>query len=264
MREVKAIAVYQPSDPWENAIQDAAKQMTGNWLSSHPCQLISQVVASLKLGTDWLERDDLLPIRASYLFNPQLVDEKQKRVFVTHLLFLRDVLENREIDENLHQPIAFLSVPLAHFLFRNCPVHIYVNEDLLRAANPKADFLDVGGFLVAREGTVEIKDGVISEVRYYGSQNAEEVQQIVRQVQEDSGLRFMKAAAREIEEDVFEVSEHFKDIRPDSYVWDKINRDKARILEVEPGETGVIFLKYLDGKLDSIPKPDFDCRFIII
>lgn len=264
MRKVEAIAVYAPSDKWESAIQDAAKQMTGDWLPSYPCQLLSQTVASLKLGTDWLDRSDLLPIRATYFFNPQLTDNKQIRVFATHLLFLRDILENREIDDSLHHPIAFLTVPLAHFLFRDCPVHIHVNEDLLRAANPKAEFLDVGGFLIARHGSVEIKDGVVSEVRYYGRQKAEEVEAIVQKVREDSGLRFMKAAATEVEEDVFEIDEHFKDIRPDSYVWDKINRNKARVTEVEPGENGVVRMQYMSGEEKSIPKEDFDRQFIII
>ncbi|GAG48778.1 unnamed protein product, partial [marine sediment metagenome] len=41
MREVKAIAVYDPIDnPWESAIQDAAKEITDNWLPSFPCQLL--------------------------------------------------------------------------------------------------------------------------------------------------------------------------------------------------------------------------------
>ena len=264
LREVKAISVYAPSDPWENAIQDAAKQIAGNWLPSHPCQLLSRTISSLKLGTDWLDRSDLLPVRASYLFSPHLIDNKQERVFVTNLLFLRDILENREINANLHEPISFLTVPLAHFLFRNRPVHIHVNEDLLRAANPKAEFLDVGGFLIARKGDIEIRDGVIAEVRYYGKQQKEEVQSIVAEIKSDSGLRFMKVAAREIEDDVFQIDEHFRDIRPESYVWDKINRSKAQVVEVEPGETGIVRMIYMSGEEKSIAKEEFDQQFIII
>jgi len=259
----EAIAVYNPGDPWESAVQDASKLMTGQWLPAYPCQALSQAVASLKMGTDWLDRSHLLRVRASHLFSPQLTNNKQKRVFATHLLFLRDIFENREINGNLHEPISFMTEPLAYFLFRNCPVHIHMNEDLLRAANPKAEFVDVGGFLIVREGNIEIQDGVISDVRYFGSEQSK-VSGIVNEVQCDSGLQFLKAAATEIDFDVFEIDEHFKDIRPEMYIWDKIKRSKAQVVEVEPGETGVVRLKYMTGEESSVEKEDFDQRFIIV
>ena len=137
----EAIAVYNPQDdPWQSAIQDAAKEITGNWLPSFPCQQLAKAVASLKIGTDWLVRDDLLTVRAHYLFAPYLTENKETLVFVTHLLYLRDILENKEICSNLNDPIVFVSSLLASFLFRDSPVHIHVNTDLLRAANPKAEF----------------------------------------------------------------------------------------------------------------------------
>lgn len=263
MRKVKAIAVYDPGDSWESAIQDAAKLMTGNWLPAYPCQLLSQAIAALKLGTDWLDRSDLLRIRASHLFSPQLTESKQKRVFATHLLFLRDILENQEINSNLHEPISFLSAPLAHFLFRNFPVHVHVDEGRLRDANPKVNFLDVGGLMIVREGSIHLKEGIITDIRYFG-RDPNKASVIINEIQHASGCQFMKAAATEIDDDVFKIDEHFKDIRPESYIWDKIERSKAQVTETEPGENGLVYVKYLDGKEMSVPKQEFDLRFIII
>lgn len=258
----EAIAVYSPADRWESAIQDAAKQLIGNWLPAYPCQLLSQTIYSLKLGTDWLDNKELLPSRASYFFSDHLTNNKQERVFATNLLFLRDILENHEINAKLHEPIAFMTTPLAYFLFRNCPVHVYVNENLLRAANKKVEFVDVGGFLIVKEGNIEIKDGVVSDIRYYG--NNANTERIIHQIRDDCGLRFMKAAASEVAFDVFEISEHFRDIKPGSKVWDKISRDQAKVVETEPGETGIVRLEYADGSEKSIEKEEFDKQFVII
>lgn len=258
----KAISVYDPGDKWESSIQDAAKQFTGNWLPAFPCQLLSNAICSLKVGTDWLEHEELFPARASYFFADHLTNNKQERVFATHLLFLRDILENREINSRLHDPIAFMTTSLAYFLFRDCPVHIHINEDLLRASNKKIEFIEVGGFLIAKEGSIRIKDRVISDVRYYGQQN-EEASEIIHQIQNDCGLRFMKAAASEIAFDVFEIDEHFRDIRPGSIIWDKISRTEAEIVEVEPGETGIVRIKCSTGTEKSITKEEFDKQFVI-
>ncbi len=260
----KALTVYSPDDKWESAIQDSAKHFTGNWLPAYPCQLLSKTICSLKLGTDWLDNEKLFPARASYFFSDHLMANKQERVFATQLLFLRDILENREINAKLHEPMAFMTTPLAYFLFRDCPVHIHINEGLLRAANKKIEFVDVGGFLIAKEGNIEIKDGVVSDVRYYGRQDSTEIKKVVDQIRNDCGLRFMKAAATEVAFDVFEIDEHFKDIRPGSKVWDKINRSEGNVVEVQPGETGIVHVEYPNGKLVSIPKQEFDLNFVIM
>ena len=262
----EAIAVYDPADdPWESAIQDAAKEVTGNWLPSFPCRLLAKAVASLKVGTDWLSREDLLPVRAHYLFAPYLTENKETLVFVTHLLFLRDVLENMEINANLNDPIVFVSPHMATFLFQDLPVHIYMNTDLLRAANPKAEFLDVGGLLICYKGNIELSDGVVVDVRYNGSEmNRERTSGLVRDIQEQQGMSFSKAAAKEISPDVFEIEEHFSELLPDTEVWDKMTRSKAQVTAVEASENGIVWLRYSDGNEISVPKQEFDQQFVVV
>ncbi len=265
MREVKAISVYDPSEPWQSAIQDAAKEITGNWLPSFPCQLLAKAVASLKIGTDWLSRDDLLAVRAHYLFAPYLADNKETLVFVTHLLYLRDILENGVISSNLNDPIVFMAAPLAMFLFRDSPVHIFVNSDLLRAANFKAEFLDVGGLLICHKGDVHLERGVISDVRYHGSEmNHERTSGLINDIQQQQGISFSKAAAQEIAPDVFKIDEHFPELVPDTEVWDKVTRSKAQVTAIEASENGIIWLLYSDGNETTVPKQEFDLNFVVL
>lgn len=258
----KAIAVYDPADdPWQSAIQDAAKEVTGDWLPSHPCQLLAKAVASLKIGTRWLDRDDLLTVRAYHLFAPHMVDNKEVLVFATHLLFLRDILENGEINDNLHDPISFMTMPLASFLFRDSPVHIYVNHDILRASNPSADFLDVGGFLIARKGKIHLAEGVVIDIHYYGDERKKEyIESLI------SGMshNISKAAAVEIAPEVFAIGEHFRELRPETSVWDKISRSVAEIVAIEPGETGTVAIRYADEREITVPKIKFDEQFVVM
>lgn len=256
----EAIAVYDPDNPWERAIQSAAKNVTGNWLPSHPCQLLAQAVASLKIGTEWLDRDDLLSVRAYHLFSPALTANKEILVFPTHLLYLRDMLENGEIDDSLHEPITFMTKPLADFLFRDSPIHLYVNHDMLRSANHDADFLDVAGFLIARRGKVSLDEGVLIDIHYYGEKRKEYVEYLISEM----SPRLSKAAATEIAPDVFEIGEHLKGLLPESSVWDKSNRTTAEITAVEPGETGTVTIRYPDEKEVTIPKLKFDEQFVVM
>lgn len=260
----QAIAVYDPEDPWEAAIQEAAKQFTGNWLPSFACQLLAKSVASLKLGTDWLEREDLLPVRAHYLFAPYLTGNKGTVVFPTHLLFLRDIVENGEIASNLHKPIVFVAEPLALFLFRDSPVHIHVNHDLLRASNPKVEFLDVGGMLMCDKGDVVLDHAAIREVKCHGSEmNKERTSSLLQDIRNEHGVSFSKAAAREIAPDVFELDEHFPELMPETEVWDKVTRSKAEVTAVEKSENGSISVKYPDGNEISVLKQEFDQQFVV-
>lgn len=259
----EAIAVHNPSDEWEAAIQDASKQVTGEWLPAYPCQLLAKAVSCLKYGGEWLENSELLPIRAYYLFAPHMISNKQEWVFVTHLLFLRDILENNEINENIHCPISFMTEPLANFLFRDCPVHIYMNSDLLRRANADVEFLNVGGFLIA-QGTISLKPGVISDIKYFGKRDKADVESMINTIEKEKGIRFSKAAAKEIDFDVFQISEHVKELKPDMDVWDKRERSVAEIVQIEPGENGVVYLRYSNGTEIGVPKQEFDQQFTIV
>lgn len=263
--EKSAIAIYYPEDTWERAIQDAAKNETGNWLASHPCQLLSKAVLSIKCSTEWLDDDKLLPIRAHYLFAPHMTGNKDTVVFVTHLLYLRDLLENREINSTLHDPISFMTVPLAHFLFRDCYVHIHINKSLLRSSNAKATFEDIGGFIISEGKDLKIADNMISDIKYYGDdQKKQYVEGLIRDVQNRSGLTFQKAASHEIDFDVFSIGEHFPDILPDDVVWDKQLRINANVSEIQPGETGLVYIEYEDKKIESFPRLEFDKRFVLV
>lgn len=263
MREVKAIAVYAPEDKWQSAIQDAAKELTGDWLSCFPCQLLAKAVASLKVGTDWLVREDLLAVRAHYLFAPFMVPDKQSLVFVTHLLYLRDILENGEISSSLHDPIVFMTGNLAKFLFRDSPVHIHISTDLLRSVNPKAKFLDVGGLLICYEGNIELGKSVL-DVEYHGSEmNKERTSVLVNDIQQRQGISFSKAAAQEIAPDVFKIEEHFPEIVPNTEVWDKLNRSKAKVTAIEPSENGIVGIVYDNGDETTVPKQEFDQQFVV-
>ena len=260
-RQIKeSIAIYYPEDSWERSIQDASKKHLGEWLPAYPCQLLAKTIASLKTGTEWLSREDLMSIRANYLFNPVLTENKQIRVFVTQLLFLRDIIENKEINSNLH-PIAFLTVQLAKFLFRNNPVHIYINEDLLRAANLNVKFWDIGGILIA-EDNIKISDKMIIDVVYHGDpKNSECVESLTNQA--IPNMFWNKAAASEIAYEIFKIDEQYQNLKPGMKIWDKMNRSEANILEVEPGSVGIVGVEYTDGRLLTVLKKDFDRQFVI-
>lgn len=262
----QSIAVFDPSEPWEKAIQAAAKSTTGNWLPSFPCQLLAKAVVSLQCDVNWLNEEDLMPIRAFHLFSPHLISDKQNLVFVTHLLFLRDILENNEINIQLHGPISFMTRPLAHFLFRHCPVHICLNSDLLRAANRKAEFVHVGGFLIAPKDSISLQGkGIIEDVHYHGPKNR--VDQFLN-IREDV-ISLRKSAAHvefdDVGEETLYSSEHYRGIFPDDRVWDKEKRLEAVIREIEPSPSGDIHVEYKEsGDIRKLSKGNFDVSFIIL
>ncbi len=260
----EAIAVFDPSDPWQKAIQTAAKEITGDWLPSFPCRLLANAVASLKVGTEWLNQEELMIVRAHYLFAPYLTSNKENLVFVTNLLYLRDILENEKINSNLFDPVVFVTSPLAMFLFRDSPVHIHINTDLLRATNPKAAFLDIGGLLICYEGNVILREKVISDIHYYGSEMYQEtVSNLLNDIKRRQGISFSKAAAKEIAPDVFKIEEHFPELTPDTEVWDKFKRSKAQVTGIESSENGIVYLVYPDGSKLNIPKQEFDQQFVV-
>lgn len=262
-RSKTAIAVYFPSDTWEKAIQDACKQATNEWLPAYPCQLLARSIASLKIGTDWLEKEELMPVRASYLFNQHLCDnDKRVQVFTTHFLFLRDILENNEINIKLHNPIVFMTPHLANFIFRNNPVHIYLNADFLHSFNKGAKFVDVGGLSICEENLM-VNRGMITDVLYYGKQDRKNVDKLTGVLSDGLGVQ-LKVAASEIHKEIFKIDEHFKDVRPGMRILDKLKSSEADVLEVEPGETGIVRFKYLNGNEGSIAKEDFDQQCVIL
>jgi hypothetical protein len=259
MMKKEAIAI-SPYDPWEKSIQDAAKQATGNWLPSYPCQLLAKTIASLKCGTDWMENEELREVRASYFFAPYLISNQHVRVFITHFLYLRDILENRQINSVLHNPIAFLTKPLAYFLFRDHPVHISFKDDLLRTSNKKTKKYDVGGLMIVPEGDVNFEEEAVVGVSYFGK-DGERVQSLIEEIKQESGY---KIAATEIQPDVFEIGEHFRAIEPGASVWNKRERAYGKVQGVEPSENGAICVEYDGGSISTISKEEFDQQFVVV
>jgi len=257
----KAISVYDPSDPWEQAIQDASKTVTGEWLPSYPCQLLAKAVALLQSNNELLDEEELMPARAFYLFNPLFTNNKESMVFVTHLLFLRDILENNEINIQLHEPVTFMTRSLAHFLFRHCPVHIYLNADLLKAANRKAEFVNVGGFIIAPKDNISVDDA-IEDVVYYGDKN--KIDQFLDIKYESLKKAAGKLVTDEFGEETIYSSEHYRAIRPDDRVWNKNKRIEGVIEKIEPNTNGNVHIRYLDGDTEILSKEDFDIYFVIM
>ena len=154
----ESISVYNPQDEWEKAIQDAyhASSDDGDWLPSFACQSIAKATANLKGLNNWLDNESLFFQRASYFFAPHMSSNKDKLVFSTFPLFLYDIMENNEIDAYLHDPITFVTLPIAHYLLRDYPVHIIVDYSVLRSDNHDADFLDVGGLVVVSGQNIKL------------------------------------------------------------------------------------------------------------
>ena len=69
----ESIAVYNPQDPWERAIQEASHEATGYWLSAYECQLLAKSVFAIKHFTNWTEQTDLADIRAFYFFREMVM-----------------------------------------------------------------------------------------------------------------------------------------------------------------------------------------------
>jgi len=260
--EKEGVAVYYPEDPLERAIQDASHAHVGEWLSSYQCQLVASAISSLKIfDTDWITNEELFRQRMDYLFDLAMTNNKDILVFVTHKLYLRDILENREINAYLHSPVVFVTKPIAHFLLREYPIHIHVIRERILAKND-ADLFTIGGMLLSDGEDVSI-DECILEVKTVS--NADLEFPVKQEEAEDIGLMTgVKAAASQIAPGVFQIDEHERVLRPDQEIWDKELREDGVILAVEPGETGKITIRYTDGHDTSIGKMFFDHRFVVV
>lgn len=254
----EAIAVYNPEDTWERAIQDASKHVNNEWLSQFQCSLLAQTVGSLTIGTNWLDNEDLLPIRAAHLFSPAFNDNKNTVVLTTYPLFFREIIENQMVASNLHSPIALLNEKCAFFLFRNRPLHIYVNNDLFRDANKKISLIDVASFLISESEDVVLTSDMIVDVQYYGKSDLGHLL---------NWQGFRKAAASEWKgyEDIYKIDEMFNSIYPDNRLWDKRKRANAVVEQIDRGENSIIHLKYTDtGEIRTVNQNEFNENFVII
>lgn len=256
----ESIAIYNPSDPLERGIQEAYHKVTNEWLDAATCQLTAKAVGNLKVFDDWLEDARLLEHRLSYLFAPHMTRNKACMVLPIHPLFVRDVLENCEISAYLYSPITLVTRPIAHYLCREYPIHLYCDTSRLKGYNT-ISWVDVGGLMIADED-VNFTPDMITRVVAIDPQFNHMVESIMQDISETKETPMSKAAVSEIEPGIFKIDSHERGIEPGRLVWDKKHRQHGFVSEVEPGETGQVSVTYEDGREVVVPKLEFDRQYI--
>ena len=259
----EAIPIYYPEDPLIRAVQNAAKRYDGQYIIKNACDLFIKAIESLKIYDDfWLDDEDLLSQRAEYLFAPYMTAKKDKVVFATHPLFCRDIFENNEINSYLYNPVVFVTTPIAHYLLREYPIHVYIDKDKLVSANDDINLVQIGGLLMSEED-VGLPHEAILEIKIVTDKNMSEKASAENMVnmKEEAG---MKTAAFPISRGVFKLDKHYREIMPDMAVWDKSKKSRGSIEQVEEGHNGMVYIKLENGAEVSIGKEAFDLRFIIV
>ena len=246
----ESIAVYNPEDPLERIIQDASKQYTDNWLSMYQCKLVAKAILNLKVFSESWDNSELLSQRISYFFKNSFTKNKNYVVFLTFPLFVRDILENREINAYIHDPVVFVTIPISHFLFKEYPVHMYINADALRSENGDIKLMEIGGLFISDGENVSL-NSCISKIS-------------VSNDIPESTMSYSKAAVTNTGNGIFKIDEHERNILPDTEVWDKQKKTVAQVFSVEPGETGEIGIRYKNGEEVRISKLFFDANFLCI
>jgi len=258
--EKKGISVYDPSDPLERAIQDSYYKIHGEWLGAYPCQTIARAIGKLKSLNDWLDNPDLLEQRVSYFFAPYMSRQKDFMVFLTHLLFLRDILENSKINDYLHGPITFVTRPLAHYLFREYPIHIHVKVSTVKGYND-VDWVDLGGLLISDRDISLEHDAIL---RIIATQQQDQVHKMLLDINGLPQKSLNKSALTMVSPGVFKNDFQERNLMADDIVWDKNDKEQVLVKIVEPGDTGLIWLEYNNGATVSIPKISFDERYVSV
>jgi hypothetical protein len=266
VKEKTAIAVYNPQDPLERAVQEAYHEHNDGWLHMYPCQLAAKALASLKMfDEEWLENDLMFEHRVRYFFAPFMSAKKDQMVFATTLLFLRDILENRAINGFTHNPVVFVTRPLAHYLLREYPVHVLFDMDKIYAANRDCQYLDVGGLVIFDGENIDLPDGSMLDVFTKDSKKGESPTSSIdlNHITEETGFA-RKVAVSLREPGVFTNDEHKRSIRPQQIVWDKSDRLEGTVVKVEPGEMGTIEVLLDNGTKKIISQSDFDREFALV
>lgn len=259
-----AIAVYNPTDQIERAVQESFHSVNGEWLGAFPCQLLARALSTLKSPADtWIGNADpeLIKHRIAYFFAPFMCRDKTIMVFPTYPFFLRDILENCGINAYLHDPVTFITPPLAHYFCREYPIHIHFNTSSLKGYT-ESSWTDLGGFLVSDED-VTFKPEAIEKIQCKDEQYTAIVDEILGDIGKTRESPLSKVAISQVSPGVFTSDRHERNIEPDSVVWDKKLRTTGSVSQVDAGETGLVYIVYDDGNTVTIPKVDFDHRYVI-
>jgi len=263
----ESIAIYWPTDPFERVIQESYHECTDRWLTSYRCQLIADALASLKIYDDWLDAEDLLAHRIKYFFSENMSSTDGTMCFPTQFVFLRDILENNEIDGHLHKPVVFLSPKLVHFLFREYPVLIEINTKKLRSENDDVLFIEEGGLLISDGQNVSLEK-CITRVKTQRNNDLNHLvsDQELKSLLLDSGFGMQKAAASLTKDQpgVFKIDRDERNLRATMPVQRKSDKKNGRIIAVEPGEAGIITVRYDgDDEERTVMKSEFDKHFVV-
>ena len=254
-------------DPLEEVIAQCYQENIGGDLDSHKCEILACALEALKVYTDWLDDEKLLHERISYLFNPSMIKQTGIVAFLTHPLFLRDILENGEIHAAVHSPIAFVAPKLATFLFREYPVLLFLDLQNLRQLNQALNFIQVGGLVVVDSSkNVRINNDTLKNVVTQSGDKLRSIdcQSEVDRMIEQSDWQIQRVAAVRYDDDPdhWALDQHEKSIRPGQTVRSKEDGHSATVSVVEPGEVGQIIVDQ-DGGQDTVSKMEFDHKYVL-
>lgn len=230
----------------EKYIEQSFSKIFEKELDSVDCHLVYKAVSYLRFFDDWLEDEKLIEHRIGYFFHP-ILSKRDKIVFLTQPLFLRDILESEKIDGKLYNPITFVTPPLAYFLFRDYSVHINVNYDKFKSKNKCKEI----GNLIICEGDAVLCRDMIENITGLGTFG----------ITKDYGLD--KIAVSNISRGIFKNDEDEKKLNADMKVWNKKNRCVGRIINIIPGENGQVDVEE-NGKVNSVPKMQFDETYTVV
>lgn len=261
----KAIAVYNPSDPLERAIQEAYHEQATGWLDMYSCKLCARAILSLKVfDEDWLNHPGLFDQRVKYFFAPHMSLKKDYVVLPTTLLFLRDILENQSINGFITNPVTFVTRPISHYLLREYPVHILLDKHKVIGANQGKYYLDVGGLVVFDEDNVVLTEDSIVDIFTKDPQKGSSAVSTVDVERMTNETGYRKVALSLRGPGVFTNDEHQREIKPQATVWDKADREEGTITKVEFGEKGLIEILLDSGIKKVISQVDFDREFVLV
>jgi tRNA nucleotidyltransferase/poly(A) polymerase len=126
MREIKAVAIFNPQNPLEQAVQDAYYAAAERYLTAgETLGFIEAVVAYDGLYEDFLKHPQAV---SKLVFDGE---DAEKLCIPCHVLELRQILRKRKIVSNYK--IAALRLKAAHRLLNEYPILLVLDESKLKA-----------------------------------------------------------------------------------------------------------------------------------
>lgn len=230
-------------------------------ISDVELDLLCESICSLNWDNNWLQ-PELLSHRLSYIFEPKFTNDYSKLVFVTKLLFLRDILENKQIHSSIHKPFTLLTLPFSYFLFQHYSIHIVIDHDIFKAINDKAVFRYIGSVIpIETKFCLKLSTESIVDINYYGPSDMQNVfDNVISQTLVKSASR--KEISPFGREETLYLSEDHKNILPGNKVKHKQTNESCIVKLIELGPPGKILLNcgVQDIYVDLI---DFDRYFVV-